>query len=69
MDQPSRPPAVARSPPLRNGSGVPDRLIGEIGIGLFSGAGDGGVAARWPPELLRLIFPKIFLKPLGGLQS
>ena len=46
FDQPRRPPAVARSPPRRNGSGVPDLLDGEIGIRLFSGAGDGGVAAR-----------------------
>jgi hypothetical protein len=46
LDQPSRPPAVARSPPRRNGSGVPDRFAGEIGARLFSVAGEGGVAAR-----------------------
>ena len=67
LDQPSLPPAVALSPPRRNGSGVQDFFDGDIGIWLFSKAGDGGVAARWPPELLRLILPNIFLKPFGGL--
>ena len=51
---------------------MPDRFDGDADddTGLFSAtAGLGGAAARCPPELLRLILPKIFLNPLGGLEK
>jgi len=68
FDHPNLPPAVARRPPRRKGSGVFDRFEGDKSE-VFSVETDGTNAARWPPELLLFILPKIFLNPLGGLRN